>query len=255
MEIEIKSRFTEIWDKYFPSATLPLAFYYSDEPNGAETADTSKGWRCFIGDLARVINGRPMCYTRESLGCGMRFLGFTDAPLRANFNYFLSCGIPGELEGERYKRTPQQVEKWKKQMPELPAPKKYIVFKRWDSLDELDQPEVVIFFASPDVLSGLYTWVNFDESDPEMVAAPFGAGCASIVQYPLLESKKEHPRAILGMFDVSARPRVKSNILTLAVPWKKFMAMIDCADETFFITKSWSRVQKRIGETNSTIQA
>jgi hypothetical protein len=32
-----------------------------------------------------------------------------------------------------------------------------IVFKRWDTLDEADSPEVVIFFAPPDVISGLFT--------------------------------------------------------------------------------------------------
>ena len=249
MELHIKEKFIDFWKLYFPTAGLPLIFYHSDEPNQAELASTeSKGWHCFIGDLAIVLKGRSMCYSQESLGCGIRFLGFTDFPLRANFSHFLSCGIPGKLEGERYKRTPELVEAWKKQMPEVPSDKKYVVFKRWDNLIEPDHPEVVIFFATPDVLSGLYTWVNFDESDPEMVAAPFGAGCASIVQYPLIEAQKENPRAILGMFDVSARPRVKSNILTLAIPWKKFVAMLDCADETFFTTKSWDKVKKRIAE-------
>jgi hypothetical protein len=51
----------------------------------------------------------------------------------------------------------------------------------------LDDPEVVIFFAQPDVLSGLFTLANYDEADPNGVFAPFAAGCGSIVHYPYLE--------------------------------------------------------------------
>jgi hypothetical protein len=64
------------------------------------------------------------------------------------------------------------------------------LFKRWDNITENDEPEVVIFFATPDVLSGLFTLSGYDREDMHGNIAPFGAGCASIVQYPLLESKK-----------------------------------------------------------------
>ena len=192
-----------------------------------------------------VRNGKSMCYSKDTIGCGGRFLGF-DTKLRENFNYFLSCGIPGVMEGERYKKTPEIVADWKMSVPEVPSDKKYIIFKRWDAIVEEDQPEAVVFFAMPDVLSGLFTWAGFDESNAEAVAAPFGAGCASIVQYSLLEAKKERPRAILGLFDVSARPRVKYNILTFSVPWIKFERMLKNTGEAFFATKSWSVVRDRI---------
>jgi len=245
MDISIKIQFLELWSKYFPGVEFPLFFYYSDEPNGAEMAKVATGWRCFIGDLSQVRRGKSMYYSKETLGCGKRFLGL-DSTLRPNFNQFLSCGIPGELEGERYKQTPELVVAWKESLPFVPADKKYIIFKRWDYMEEIDEPLVVVFFATPDVLSGLFTWAGFDQADAESVAAPFGAGCASIVQYPLLEAQKERPRAILGMFDISARPRVKSNELSFAIPWAKFLRMINNAEETFFTTKSWNIVRNRI---------
>ena len=59
------------------------------------------------------------------------------------------------------------------------APGRFIVFKRWDALEETDTPEVVIFFASPDVLSGLFTLANFDEAEPNGASpAPSGPGAA-----------------------------------------------------------------------------
>ena len=119
--------------------------------------------------------------------------------------YFLSCGIPGKTRGERYVKTPEMVDEIIKNTPSFTAPGKFIVFKRWDKLEEVDTPEVVIFFAIPDVLSGLFTLARFDETDRGAIQAPFGSGCASIVQNPYLEQQSEHPRAIIGMFDPSAR--------------------------------------------------
>jgi hypothetical protein len=73
-----------------------------------------------------------------------------------------------------------------------------MVFKRWDNLIDDDHPEVVIFFATPDVLSALYTLSNFDRKDLNGVIAPFGAGCATIIQYPLMEAGTENPRSVMG---------------------------------------------------------
>jgi hypothetical protein len=240
-----KSRFLEIWSTYFPGAELPLALFRSDETHGAAPSRPARRWRCFIGDLAAVRRGEPVYYARETVGCGRRYLGL-DTSLRRDFAHFLSCGIPGRLEGERYKQTPELVKAWQETVPLVPSDKRYVVFKRWDALEEGDEPEVVVFFAVPDVLSGLFTWSGFDEPVAEAVAAPFGAGCASIIQYPLLEGAKERPRAILGMFDVSARPRVPDDALTFAVPWSKFERMLANADETFLTTDSWAKVRSRI---------
>jgi hypothetical protein len=89
-----------------------------------------------------------------------------------NFEYFLSCGIPEKHEGERYKKTPEMVKEAMAQMPQFKVPARFIVFKRWDMLKESDNPEVAIFFAQPDVLSGLFTLTNFDETEPNGVLLP-----------------------------------------------------------------------------------
>ncbi|MEN6332151.1 MAG: DUF169 domain-containing protein, partial [Smithella sp.] len=180
-------------------------------------------------------------------GCigGKRYCGF-ESTLMPDFEYFLSCGIPGKLEGERYKKSPEIVNDLMKHQQPLKAPEDYLVFKRWDCMEAEDNPLVVIFFAPPDVLSGLFTLANFTESQPYGVIAPFCAGCASIVDYPLRELKTSESRAVLGMFDVSARPFVPSKTLTIAVPWPKFVCMVDNVKESFLITRSWNKVKSRI---------
>jgi uncharacterized protein (DUF169 family) len=150
------------------------------------------------------------------------------------------------LEGERYKKTPELVKEVMKRMPEFKAPDRFIIFKRWDKLEKQDNPEVVIFFAQPDVLSGLFTLTSFDEADPNGVFAPFSAGCGSIVQYPYLERDSNRPRGVLGMFDVSARPFVPKETLTFALPMNKFLRMIEDMEESFLMTPSWRKVKARI---------
>jgi len=247
MDITLKQQFIERWERYFPGAELPITFYYTNDDEPAGTVPAGEGFRCFICDLASVRNGASRRFDASTIRCsgGRRYLGF-ETGLRPNFAYFLSCGIPGELEGERYKQSPELVEEYLENHPVFEAPGRSILFKRWDQLDEEDDPAVAIFFAPPDVLSGLFTLANFDEVDPQAVIAPFGSGCSSIVYQPYLELEAERPRAVLGMFDVSARPCVPGGTLTLAVPWPKFVRMVQHMDESFLITDSWRKVRSRL---------
>jgi len=248
MDMGLKRDFQERWKKYFGDAELPVTFWYTDEPGAAEAVTPPKEHRCFLADLRKVREGATVRFDRTTVGCsgGKRYLGFTH-DVMPNFEYFLSCGIPGTLEGERYKKTPDLVKEFDRRSPPFEAPARYIVFRRWDALTEGDVPAVAIFFAAPDVLSGLFTLANYDEADLNGVFCPFCAGCGSIVKYPFLEKDAARPRAVLGMFDVSARPFVPGGTLSFAVPVNKFSAMIANMEESFLITRSWGLVRKRIG--------
>lgn len=247
MDMTVQEQFVERWQKYFGGAELPICFYYTDQEGRADMAKPATGRQCFIGALAKVRKGQSLCFDVDAIGCrgGKRYVGFSDQMV-PKFEYFLSCGIPGRLEGERYKKSPELVKEVMKKMPPFKAAGRFIVFKRWDMLEAADEPAVVIFFAKPDELSGLFTLANYDEVEQNGVIAPFSAGCGSIVMYPYLEQDSEHPRAVLGMFDVSARPFVPKRMLTFAVPLNKFERMIENMDESFLITPSWDKVRKRI---------
>jgi len=247
MDLKIKERFLASWEQYFGASELPIAFYYSDEPNDATAARPASGHRCLIGDLARVRKGESLYFDVDSIGCsgGKRYLGF-EQKLRPNIEYILSCGIPGKIEDERYKKSPELVQEILKKVPEFQAPAKFVIFKRWDQLSDADNPEVVVFFAQPDVLSGLFTLANYDEADLNGVFAPFSAGCGAIVQYPYLERDAERPLGVLGMFDVSARPFVPGDTLTFAAPMNKFRRMVENMEESFLTTASWGKIHSRI---------
>lgn len=246
MDTNFKERFINLWRNYFNNTELPFTFYYTNEIGHAPTA-TKKIPRCVVGILASVRRGNSIACDAQTIGCpgGRRYLGFAEN-IGPEFEYFLSYGIKGRMRGERYVKTPELVRKMQEEIPRFKAPAKYIVFKRWDKLEPSDNPEVAAFVTTSDVLAGLFTLSRFDNINRDAVATPFGAGCSSIVQYPYLEKDKENPRAIIGLFDPSARPYVPKNTLSFAIPFQKLVRMVDNMDESFLITETWQRIQKRI---------
>jgi uncharacterized protein (DUF169 family) len=261
MDVRLRDEFIRLWGKYFNDAELPIAFYYTDEP-----VQPASETRCIIPALARARKGGAVVLSAESVQCwgGRRYLGFAENAAEAFpggassgeaspgggdysfLEYFLSHGIPGKVDGERYKKTPKLFREISRRLPEFKAPARCCVFKRWDTLHEEDNPDVVIFFARPDVLSGLYTLANYDAVDLNEAIASWGSGCSSIIRYPFLEKESPHPRAVIGMFDVSARPFVAPDEISFSVPLQRFARMVESMEESFLITKSWGKVQKRI---------
>jgi hypothetical protein len=247
MDTALTNLFIPLWEKFFPGEKLPIGYFYTDQVRDEDLKETVNLDRCLIGNLSRVYEGYSFVYDARTPGCsgGKRYTGFSKS-LRPKFEYFLSCGIPGELEGERYKKSPQLVEAYLKSHPPFAAPGKYLVFKRIDKLEEGEKPIALIFLAAPDVLSGLFTLANYDRPDPYGVITPMGSGCGSIIGYPYEEASSENPRCILGMFDVSARPCVPAGKLTFTVPAQRFEQMTANMEESFLITHSWDLVRKRL---------
>jgi hypothetical protein len=251
MNFDFIEYFSLRWEQTFPGAELPIVYFYTDRVRPEDLEDSQRQDRCLIGNLNRVRQGHAFVYDEKTMGClgGKRYTGFSDR-LRPNFEYFLSCGIPDKLEGERYKKNPELVAIHLESHPPFQAPAKHLVFKRWDKLTAGEQPFAVIFYAVPDVLSGLFTLANYDFAGTDGVIAPMGSGCASIVNYPLIETasaeaQSGQARCVLGMFDVSARPHVPPGTLTFTIPLPRFEQMVANMDESFLITKSWAKIRRR----------
>jgi hypothetical protein len=247
MNTRFQQEFQHKWEEYFPCTELPVAYSYTDEVTEEERTDSQDEEHCVIASFQRVRQGHTFVYGAESPGCKgwKRYTGFSQS-LRPKFEFFLSCGIPGEVEGERYKKSPDLVNGYLESHPAFQAPGRFLVFNRWDKLAGNDRPFAVIFFASADVLSGLFTLANYDRSDPDGVISPMGSGCSTIVNYPYWEAQSDHPRCILGMFDVSARLEVPANLLTFTIPFTRFEQMVENMDESFLITAAWEQVRTRI---------
>lgn len=251
MDLILKDEFIRLWMKYFPGEPLPITFEISPELRDLQKAKKSETWRCFVCDLTRVRSGKDLAFDTDSITCrgGRRYCGY-EVNLMPDFNYFLSYGIEGKVEGERYKKSPELVDQWQKEISPVPSTGKYLLFKRWDNLNGDDNPSVVIFYSRAEVISGLFTLANFDRADPFGVITPMGAGCSSIVYYPWHEQQSDDPRAVLGMMDPSARPCVPLDVLTFAVPMKKFITMVRDMEESFLTTPTWDRVKNKITQSS-----
>ena len=103
MDTQFNEFFVSRWWKYFAGAELPITYFYTNQVRDEDLNETVNEHRCLIGNLNRVRQGFTFIYQAKMTGCpgGKRYTGFSQK-LRPNFEYFLSCGIPGKLEGERF---------------------------------------------------------------------------------------------------------------------------------------------------------
>ncbi len=246
MNLKDRDQFILLWKKYFREAELPLAGYYSSSDGGVKIVPKPSGHSCLIGQLMAVRKGQSLCFRPDSVNCGggKRYLGFTDQ-INERFACFLSNGEDGGF-CERYKQSPELVERLLEQIPRLPLAGENLIFKRWDKLEEQDEPQFVVFFVTPDVLAGLFTLARFDNNEPDAVVAPFGAGCTSIVYYPYREYLEKGNRTIIGLFDPSARKCIKANILSFSLSVDRLWKLMAEMEESFLTTPTWSFISKRL---------
>jgi uncharacterized protein (DUF169 family) len=256
----------------------PVALLWTDEKPGS-AAQFGKGkWGCAMFMLATAAKGKTAMFDRETAGCwgGAVGLGFGNFYERWPggidcFYRFLSTGNQDEqgaeqameklsgrlskegvdnfLFGERYVKTPEQAKKFVDSLPIIGTPFKYVVFKPLAEVDlEKEQPELVVMLADPDQLSALTVLANYETEGNrlENVIVPAGAGCHQIGIIPLAESKKKHPRAVVGMTDISARNNVKRqlghDLLSFAVPFKPFLRMESNVEGSFLERHSWKEL-------------
>lgn len=250
MDINKRNNFIRLWKEYFNDAELPVTFQYSETNMGIREAEIPNGHRCLISQLLKVRKGEPVCFTDESITCigGKRYLMYSNS-MPEGFECYISHYSNGR--GERYKKNPQQVISFWENLPPLPVKGPNLIFKPFEKLEEQDNPEVFIFFANADVLSGLFTLACFDSTAEDEVIAPFGAGCTNLVYYPYREQIKGTNRSVLGLMDPSARKCAKSDLVTFAIPASKFMRIIDQMEESFLATETWEIIRRRIGKVNS----
>ena len=159
-----------------------------------------KDFSCVIGKVWIARNKRTAAYfDSEHFGClgGAFFLGYLKPQLNAIVHY-VSTGVPNVLQGERYFSSPDAARTFYETMDPRPAPRRFCIFKPLSMFTGSEQPEVVIFFARPEAISGLHQLAVFVTRDLEVVMSPMGAGCANIVTWPLKYMEQGRLKAVLG---------------------------------------------------------
>ena len=244
--MEIKKRLLELWDKYFNGHELPFVLMYSQDPLNSVKVSPENNNDCLIYTVSHARAGKNIYIESDSLDCSgaKRSLGFDTGtnPLSA---FLVSNCNNTEKIGKKCKKKSIKIHEWLEQLPAIQAPAPKAIFKRWDRIEEGDEPKVVICFADPNELSALFTLANFEESNPYTVKAPFCPGCASLTMFPMQEKFSPNPRPIVGMFDVSTRPYIPQSTFSFAIPFEKFEYMIENMDNSFLSHDMWNKVQIR----------
>ena len=135
-------------------------FGYSDQP----VADTERILGCFFKGLQAARDGVPVSLSAEVIACGggKLYTGFTDMPER----------VPGFVSlKEKYKKTPQMVVDYVESLGMKRAEKKYLNFVQIDKAESFENFEGIMFYATPDMLSGLCGWAYFDTNAADAVGA------------------------------------------------------------------------------------
>lgn len=116
-----------------------------------------------------------------------------------------------------------------------------------ERLDRFDEIEGLMFLVTPDMLSGLFAWANFDSTDPNAVMCPWGSGCASAITTMVNENRLGGKHCFIGMLDVSARQFFRSDILSFTIPKSRFMEMCGTMRQCCVSgSPAWLKVKKRI---------
>lgn len=220
-------------------APLPIAFWYSDEP----VAVTPKTTHCFFREVIPDVRaGVAASLDGGNINCGggRFYTGF--APLKPTTPAFVSLT-------EKYKETPEMVVDHIERSEVPVAAAKWLNLVGIDALDSFDGIEAVIFFATPDILSGLATWAWFNNNDEGAVTTRFGSGCSTIIADPVRENRKGGRRTFIGCMDVSVRQHLDPNELSFAIPMSRFREMLGTMRSTSLLAApAWEKVRARITE-------
>jgi uncharacterized protein (DUF169 family) len=203
---------------------------------------------CVLGNiwLARKKN-KAAFISAERYGCpgGAFWSGFLK-PQTETIIHYVSTGVPDRMQGEHYCDSPDTLRSIFDRVDPRPAPKPICVFKPLDRFGADEVPELVAFFARPEIISGLHQLAAYVTGDPEVVASPWSAACGSVVAWPLHYLQKGQTRAVIGGWDPSARKFFKTDELSFTVPYALFADMVERHPDSFLKTETWQTVRKKI---------
>jgi len=256
----------------------PVALLFSDEKPEGATQFAEGAASCVMFLFASAVHGKTVVFDRKSFGCpgGGVGLGFGNIYQSgfpggmSGFCGFLSNGNESDpkgkaigegmraggaperfvreyLHGERYKKSPELVEDFVAALPITEVPGKYVVMKPLSQVHpDQEEPVSVTYLVNPDQLSALVILANYDRPGLENVAVPWVAACQIVGIMSYEEAKKEKPRCLIGLTDISARRNLKgqngSDKLTFTIPFRRMLEMEGNVAGSFLEGSTWADV-------------
>jgi len=258
----------------------PVAIVWTDKkPDGALELRAGT-WGCVMWLFSKVAKeGKTAVFSNETIGCagGAMGLGFGRpmerhaARSEEGFCSFLSNGITGAADkaayqaiidqsfdaphkkmltdGERFMKNPATVRRFLKNLPVFDAGDRYIVMKPVSKVEDGDDVRSIVFVANSDQIAALSLLANYGTAnirDGIFVAAG-AAGCQAMGVCTYAENGKHHPRAVVGLTDLSARMHVRKtlgrDVLTFSVPFALYQEMEKNVAGSFLDLDLWKELR------------
>jgi uncharacterized protein (DUF169 family) len=224
----------------------PVAVLFTNERPEHATQFAEGRWGCVGAMHTAAANGRTVVFDRKTYGCPGGAIGLgLSRTMGPGMAEFLSTGN-SQREGEGFWKGPEEAQAFIDRLPAREIPETFVVFKPLADVDEAEAPRLVNFYANPDQLSALVVLANYGRRTAGNVVAEMAAGCHTICLLPLAEDEREVPRAVLGMFDITARVQVDADILSFSVPFRMFKEMEANVPGSFLEKHDWEKVRARI---------
>jgi uncharacterized protein (DUF169 family) len=261
-------------------ATNPVAIVWTDK-KPEKAIEFKKGvWACVMWLFAKVANeGRTAVFSRDTIACagGAMGLGFGRpmdrhaARSEEGFCSFLSNGIEGAAdreayeaiiaqsfdahhkkmltEGERFLKSPAIVRKFLANLPVYDAKDRFIVMKPVTEVEDGEDVKSVVFVANADQIAALSTLANYGTANIRdgIIVAASAAACQAMGVCTYAEGEKDHPRAVVGLTDLSARRAVRTtlgkDVLTFSVPFALYQEMEQNVPGSFLELDLWKELR------------
>lgn len=206
---------------------------------------------CIFGNIWLARKKKKAAWlSHEECGCmgGGFYTGMYRPYLNFNAQY-IATGVPQmNVEGEHLLPSLESAREFMENVIPPAAPGKYCIFKPLEQFSEEKPPQVVVFFAKPEVLSGLFSLAIYATEDISAVMTPFASGCGGIFSWPIAYQQKGLEKAVLGGFDISARKFMKTDELTFAVPLSLYQKMLGVMEKSALTRHTWQRIRKKVAK-------
>jgi hypothetical protein len=255
--------------------TKPIAIVWADSaPEGSLRFKPGR-WGCVVSMFAAASKGRVGAFDRQTYGCwgGGVGLGFGNCYENfpggiEGFCHFLAEGNEsseagrriGEqmgggsladdfLHGERYLKDADTARSFLAVLPMRDIPAKCVVVKPLGLADpDREDVKSITFFTTPEQMSALVVLANYTQPGLENVVVSWAAGCQIMGIFAYRELERDHPRALIGLTDLSARLRVRAslgkNVLSFTMPWPLFQTMEQNVEGSFLQRATWAELQR-----------
>jgi uncharacterized protein (DUF169 family) len=250
----------------------PVAIVFTEERPHDAVQFAEGRWGCVMWLFASAAKGTTAVADRSTFGCigGGVGLGFgnryEDWPGGVECFYrFLSSGnadnaegrdaaerarpslrrrsFESFLHGEGYVKTPELARQFVAALPITEVPARYVMFRPLAEVEPPERPEIVVFLADPDRLAALVVLANYGRGGGEAAIVPFAAGCQALGILPYREGRSAHPRAVIGLIDISARlylgRKLGTGLMSFAAPRALFEEMEGNVAGSFLERDTW----------------